>query len=223
MKLNKIEIKNFQSLGDISYSFSDGLTLIDGYNFDLNSANGAGKSSLINSITYALYGKVPKAVNLSELIRDGVTEEGLATQITIEVGDQTVEIQRTRTQTSGKVALKIDGKKVDGLAKEIESKILELLGFSFEQFIQVVYVFQGATNRFISLNDTEKKRFLSTLFNLESFDGAYKKAHEELNQLELDLSKLNGSIEAHTLRLPQLSSQRSSLESVTLGNSKLAL
>lgn len=210
MKLNSIHIKNFQSIGEIKHDFfTNQLTLIDGYNYDLNSNNGAGKSAFLNAISYALYGKLPKNVNLSELIKDG--ESDLYTEISLTIENDSINIIRNRTATSGKVKLTINNERITGTSKQIEKQIEQLMGFTFDQFIQVVYIFQNSPNRFISLNDTEKKKFLSTIFNLEIFDELYKKVHAQVNEIELELSKSTGMLDVMTSRRAELSNKQGEL------------
>lgn len=193
MHFNYIKINNFQSLEDVEFSFPKGLVLVDGWNEDLGSHNGVGKSALLNAIVYAVYGKTPKDVNLSELPRTGSTEFRI--EISLKSGANDIVITRTKgVKKSATTTLMVNGEEVGGSLKDKDENILNLIGLSFEQFLQIVYVFQGAQNRFITLNDTEKKRFLSTLLNLDVYDNAYKIAHSKLTQLELQLSGHNGSL-----------------------------
>jgi len=211
MKLKQLTVENFQSLGKIVFDFPKGLILIDGYNKDAESYNGVGKSALLNSIAFAIYGKIPKNIVLNDLIRDG--KEKLSTEIELEINNKKICIQRIRTLKSSKVKLIADGQTVDGLMKDIENKILNIVKLTFEQFVQIIYIFQGSGNRFISLNDTEKKQFLSTLLNLEIYDEAYKKAHSELNQTELNLSNLSGQSTSLQYELARITFQKTETDS----------
>ena len=194
MKLNQLQVENFQSLGQIKFDFPKGLVLIDGWNHDLSSHNGVGKSALLNAITYAIYGKLPKQITVGELIRTGT--KGMFTDIDLESNGKHIKIIRSRSGKSGKLTLLVDLEEIKGIAKDVEERIPELIGLTFEQFVQVVYVFQGADRRFINLNDTQKKQFLSALLNLEVYDNAYKLAHAKLTQLDLETSRITGSLES---------------------------
>ena len=211
MIIKSLHVSNFQSLGEIIFTFPSGLTLIDGFNLDTNSSLGSGKSAMINSLVFSIYGQVPKNVTLNDLIRDG--QDKLQTYVQLEIDGKNVEITRTRTTKTTKIQLKVNGEIIDGLAKDIENKILGITGLTFDQFIQIVYVFQNSENRFISLNDTEKKSFLSTLFNLEMYDEAYKKAHNDLNAVEIRLSGIDGALKSSLGEQGRLLSQKKELES----------
>jgi len=194
VKLERLHVENFQSLGKVDFNFPSGLVLIDGWNEDTRSHNGVGKSALLNAITYAIYGKLPKSVTVKELIRTG--SKSMSTKIDIKMNGKNVTILRERAAKSGKVRLIVNSDEVKGLSKDIEPNIVNLIGLSFEQFVQVVYVFQNGNNRFLSLNDTEKKKFLSTLLDLNVYDNSYKIAHSRLTAIDLDIAKVCGRLES---------------------------
>ena len=78
MKIQYVEIRNLLSFEDATLQFEDnGLVLLEGWNFDDGRANGAGKTAIFNSVCFALYGKVPREISISEILRDG-TKKGYA-------------------------------------------------------------------------------------------------------------------------------------------------
>ena len=205
MKFKQIKINNFLSLHDVTFDFPSGLVLIDGWNHDLNSHNGVGKSALLNAITYAIYGKTPQNISLSSLVKEG--SDGMLTEIELEIYEQSIRIVRKRSEKSGKVKLFINGELQKGVAKDIETNILRLIQLTFEQFIQVIYIFQDSANRFIDLNDTDKKKFLSTVLNLEIYDEAYKLAHDEITNRNLEESNVSGQLTALQNELERIKTQ----------------
>src|SRR5437870_13884358 len=71
--IKKIEVENFLSAEEIQYRFADGITLIEGWNFDDGRSEGAGKSLLPNALAWGLFGQLPKpiAVGIDDVIREG--------------------------------------------------------------------------------------------------------------------------------------------------------
>ena len=59
MKINKVEVNNFYSIKDATINFDKykGLVLVEGKNKDTGGSNGAGKSVLIESVVWGLFGK----------------------------------------------------------------------------------------------------------------------------------------------------------------------
>lgn len=190
MKFNYLEVRNFQSLEKIHFDFSQGLSLIDGWNYDLDDANGVGKSSLLNAFVYALYGNVPYAAKISDLIRDGAKK--MYTEISLSIKAKDILIKRSRNPNFTK--LYVNDVEVKGVVREIEKRIITELELNFDQFVQIVYVYQDAKDRFIDLNDTSKKEFLTSILDLDKYTLAYKAAHKKISQIDLDSSNLLGKI-----------------------------
>ena len=64
--ITKLKIHNFMSYADEEFDFSShkGLNLICGKNNDIpGSKNGSGKSSLLNALTFSIFGKLPFSLN----------------------------------------------------------------------------------------------------------------------------------------------------------------
>jgi DNA repair exonuclease SbcCD ATPase subunit len=163
MKLNNLEIHNILSIEHANVSFGDtGLVLVEGFDFDTNRANGAGKSAIFNSISYALYDKIPRKITKSEILRNG-TKAGFAMlTLTTDAGEN-LSVKRSRP--SGLEFFR-DGVKIEMTQEEFELK----LGVGYTQFLSTMYNAQDSGDRFISLDDRDKKEFMLKIMNLESFD-----------------------------------------------------
>lgn len=163
MKLNNIEIHNILSIESANISFGDsGLVLVEGFDFDTNRANGAGKSAIFNSISYALYDKIPRKITKSEILRNGTKSGFVFLSLTTDSGEN-LSVKRSRP--SGLDFYK-DGVKIEMTQDEFEMK----LGVGYSQFLSTMYNAQDSGDRFISLDDKEKKDFMLKIMNLESFD-----------------------------------------------------
>jgi DNA repair exonuclease SbcCD ATPase subunit len=188
MKLIKLSAKNFGSHESIEIDFKSGLTLIDGWNHDLQSANGVGKSVFLNSIVFAIYGDSVKKLKLSEIIREGCTSMSTDVTLTTHLG----EVRIVRSRGPNQIELYVNGVKFESTKVKIEDQILSSLDLTFNQFIQVCYRYQKADDRFLKLNDTQKKEFLTSVLNLDAYSAAYKATHQTLTDKEKELAKLNG-------------------------------
>ena len=75
--ITKLKIHNFMSYADEEFDFSahNGLNLICGKNNDIpGSKNGSGKSSLLNALTYSIFGKLPFSLS-NENVRNRYVED----------------------------------------------------------------------------------------------------------------------------------------------------
>lgn len=193
MQLKSLKIRNFLSIESADVEFKDnGLWLLDGWNYDMERANGSGKSAICNAISFALYGKVPRRITASDILRHG-TKNG-SVEVNLESAGKTYRVIRERPN---KLTFEVDGTVVPLTQEAFEAQIK----FKYEQFIATMYFAQGSTGRFILLNDAEKKDFLIKLLNLDSF-GKYKQAaDEQVKQLNLQKKNLDALISTASTKI----------------------
>lgn len=180
MQVKFIEIEDILSIGHVRLEFSNtGLILLDGWNYDDNSANGAGKSAIPNALAFGLYDNMPRKISKSEIVRRGVKRGSV--HIGIEINGQLIEVKRSRPK---KVEFFIDGIKEEMTQEEFEKKIR----MSYDQFLICMYAAQVDGRRFMSINDTSKKDFILKLMDLNKF--LVKKKEIDTNIKQLANSKL---------------------------------
>jgi DNA repair exonuclease SbcCD ATPase subunit len=187
MKLIKAQISNILSIEEAEVTFGDtGLVLVEGYDYDTGRANGAGKSSIFNAISFALYDRFPRRVSKSDILRKG-TKSGYCC-VTLVINDRIFKAKRSRPTL---VEFFIDDVKVDMTQEEFESKI----GLTYDQFVLTMYNPQDSQERFLNLNDTDKKTFLLKIMNLNKFTSAKDVVSNKIKTLDQEkniaLSKLD--------------------------------
>ena len=68
MQIVSLDIENILSIEKASVSFEEtGLVLVEGWNYDAERANGAGKSAIFNCISFALFDKLPRKMQITTL------------------------------------------------------------------------------------------------------------------------------------------------------------
>lgn len=179
--LSKVSARNFMSWKSLEFSVSKGVTLVDGWNEDDQRSEGSGKSSVLNAISWGIYGKLPKdvKVNVDDVIMDG--EKSCQVVLEFDDGDAIV-----RSRNPGEVYILQAGAVVKGKdANETQRKIEEFVGCNFETFCQSVYFAQGYDKKFLPSNQSDKGKILSSIQNLQIFDKARKEVMDLL-KLEAD-------------------------------------
>lgn len=177
MKFIKIKIRNFLSIDKISLGLSDrGNVLILGRNLSgpSVSSNGAGKTSLWDALTWALYGKTLRSLPADSVISEA--KDHCSVSVFLQ-DDRHIPwiVTRSRSKSSPSLILKRDGKDVTfSNIQETQNRINSLVGLDFETFVSSVF-FGHDSLRFAGLSDKEKKGILESLLGL----GAYEKAFEE--------------------------------------------
>lgn len=202
MKLifKKLEIRNFLSFGNNTQELNlefNGTTLILGNNLDIGGANGVGKTTVINAISYALFNKPISNISKERLINK--TNNTKNTQMDVRLffskGDIDYEIYRGRGETNN-IYLFEDGKDITpDSVSTIDKKILEIIGFSYELFSRVV-VFSGNDLPFLDMPISTQRMVIEELFNITILSEKAIKLRELIKQSEMDIQTQTALIQA---------------------------
>lgn len=193
--LNKIVAKNFLSWKDLSFNVVTGVTMLDGFNKDDQTQEGCGKSAVLNSICWGVFGKIPKDANIDDVIKDG--EDSCEVTLEFSNGDYIF-----RSRGPNELYLMSNGSKIKGKdLRETQRLIEEYVGCNFETFCQSTYFAQNYDKKFLSANQEEKGKLLSNIQNLQIFDKArtetmslLKKANENVIKVESELLVANNNV-----------------------------
>jgi len=213
MRVLSLSAKNFWSFEELNLDhaiFDQGLHLIKGWNYDEDSANGAGKTAIPDAICYAFTGKIPRSVKVDELINKKKKKD-LFVSMEVEDHGNIYKIERGRKPTI--LNLTINGQQELGKDKDELQKVIEnTLGLSYDIFVNSVYFCQNAKSRFVSASDGEKVKILTELISLDDFDKAYKIAHEALGTSSVGLEMLSQKISFMTESKQKLEREYKSFE-----------
>lgn len=167
MLIKEIGLRNIKSFGNFRQTIT--LNLDKGELILLAGRNGAGKSSILESIDFTFFkkvkGKSKKSLPLTN-IPNRINKE-LVTDITFVSENNEYRIERTLNPTS--VRLSENGNPPDDKAGAsiIEGKIQKIIGLDYETFKSFISMSINDFKNFISLSNEEKKLLLDKLFNLE--------------------------------------------------------
>ena len=190
MRLVSIEIENILSIEKASLNFNNnGLLLVEGWNHDTGRANGAGKTAIFDATCFALFDKVPRKITATEILRRG-SKSGFACAVVV-CGQDTWTVRRSRPKG---VEFFRNGTAANITQKEFESH----LRITYEQFVLTMYTAQsaaGGTDRFLLKSDTDKKKFLLRLLDLEKFSTAKKLADIKITSITKDINSLISKIQ----------------------------
>mgnify|MGYP000344736837 FL=1 len=101
IQIKDLTVKNFMSVGNATQAINfdrQDLTLVLGENIDLGgdgSRNGTGKTTIINALSYALYGEALTNIRRDNLINK-TNSKGMMVSLDFCVGEQCYRIERGR-------------------------------------------------------------------------------------------------------------------------------
>jgi DNA repair exonuclease SbcCD ATPase subunit len=200
MKIKSLSIKNFLTLKEAELRLDGrGLLLIQGDNRDDTSAdsNGAGKSSVVDAISWALYGVTARGVT-GDAVVNLAAAKGAQVMVELEDGPNTYFIRRGRKPNALDV-LAGDGASLSkGTEKETQELINKIIGCSLEVFLAAVYAGQEAMPDLPGMTDKQLKVLIEEAAGIEVLDAAYKVARAKHSVAALELSNRLGEQKALT-------------------------
>jgi len=166
----------------------------------IKGGNGSGKSSIFNALAHVLYGQTPnKKAKGASIVAEGGCHGVI--NFRKEGGSKYRVEQRRKGKSSP--SLKIYEDEVDVTPKkerygELHNLVAEILGISFRQFINTVYIPQRSTHLLIHSQPAARRDFLAGLFGINTIDDvlsvvtARKKGlSESLQDLDSEEGKLS--------------------------------
>ena len=220
MKINYIKASNFLSFGSehplfIDFTKLGNIVCIKGENRDHGegASNGAGKSTTVEAIVYALYGKLIKDLSQNEIVH--IKAKGnLEVEIGFDMDGHNYVINRKREKND--LTLYVDGtlQKLGGIpaTQEAINKIIKL---NYNAFANIVCFGQHNAKPFLMCNPAEKRQIAESLLSLDKYnkfcDAAKKKKGSILQKLEVSSAvyeKTSSSVESAERQIKNIVSQR---------------
>jgi DNA repair exonuclease SbcCD ATPase subunit len=174
-KVTDITVKNFMSVGNstqgIQFDRND-LTLVLGKNLDLGgddsgARNGTGKTTIINALSYALYGEALTKIRKENLINKTNAKNMMVT-IEFEKDGNHYRIERGRKPNVLKFYVNDSEQEDDnaqGDSRETQKEIEQLLGMSHDMFKHVVAL-NTYTEPFLSMRANDQRLMIEQLLGI---------------------------------------------------------
>jgi len=202
--INSIELVDFLSHSDTKLEFKDGVTIFVG-------DNGAGKSSIIDAITYALFREHTRK-DVKSLIRRG-TNQGYA-KIEFSIRDKQYEaFRKIENKSSNYLTAKFfettNNNRVEIVSGErkqyneaMTDQVEKIIGMDFKKLKIASIVQQGELNAIISAGPTARQELFNSIIGIDKLDIASKYMLENIKKfrekIKIDLGYNDNDIETLT-------------------------
>ena len=172
LKIKNLTIKNFMSVGNITQAvnFENELTLVLGENMDLGSngsRNGTGKTTIVNALSYALYGNALTKIKLGNLINK-TNEKGMLVSIEFSKNNIDYKIERGRKPNILKLyvgGVAVEDDDTQGENRETQKAIEDILGLSHEMFKHIVAL-NTHTDPFLNMKVSDQRDIIEELLGI---------------------------------------------------------
>lgn len=159
--------------------------------------NGAGKSSLLDAITWAVWGRARSKTD-NELVHQGQSE--MRVEFTFALREQLYRIFRGRRVGKGASSV-LDFQVADSDGRwnsiaeatipKTQEKIVRLLRLTYETFINSAYLMQGKADEFTGKRPTERKQVLADILGLQEWELYEERAKEKIKNIDHRLTGLD--------------------------------
>ncbi len=182
--------------------------------------NGAGKSSLLDAITWALWGKA-RSNSPDDLIHQGQTEMRVA--LTFLQGDDRFRVIRQRKtgkRGSSLLEFQVWNLEVDswqGIAestiRETQAKIDGLIRLDYETFVNSAFLLQGRADEFTTKTPAQRKQVLANILGLSVWEKYEDEAKQRISTTRAEIERLDGRLEEIGRELAQREDYEQELKS----------
>ena len=212
LKIKNISVKNFMSVGNNAQGvrFDDkNLTLVLGNNLDLGgdgSRNGTGKTTIINALSYALYGDALTNIRKDNLINK-TNSKGMIVSVDFEINGIDYRIERGRRPNV--LRFFVDGtehedQEQQGDSRETQKDIEKVLGFSHQMFKHIVAL-NTYTEPFLGMKNNDQRDMIEQLLGIQELS-------EKAETLKERMKDTRDSIKEEEIRINALKDSNSRME-----------
>ena len=217
IKIQDLTVKNFMSVGNVTQAVDfnrEQLTLVLGENLDQGgddsgSRNGTGKTTIINGLSYALFGQALTNIKKNNLINK-TNSKGMLVTLNFEKNGVKYRIERGRLPNILKFYVN-DIQQIDetndesqGDSRETQKIIGELLGMSHNMFKHIVAL-NTYTEPFLSMRTNEQREIIEQLLGITILS-------EKAEALKEQIKTTKDTITEETLKINAIQASNSKIK-----------
>ena len=197
--IDSIELRNWKTHKNTKLSFARGTNILLGQ-------MGAGKSSIMDAISFALFGTYPgiqrRSVAVDEIIMNRPAQEKSAS-VNLEFGidGSSYAIQRSlELSGSTKATISKDGSYLQSQPQRVNEEVERILKVDYDLFSRAIYSEQNRLAYFLELRPAERKKQIDGLLGLDKFATAQENATSLINRIKDMVSESERAIAAFDVK-----------------------
>ena len=178
--ITSLTLTDWKSHSSSSFSFGKGTNVLLG-------RMGAGKSSVLDALCFALYGTFPKMSRRDQstetVVNIGSGADTAGVSLTFERQGKKYEVVRKVGKKASEAEIRVDGKLVQKGPKQVTDYVTDALGVDYELFTRAIYSEQNRMDHLLSLTPKARKQEIDWLLGLGDFDTAREAAQAASGKL----------------------------------------
>ncbi len=215
IRIKDLTVKNFMSVGNQTQAVDfnrEQLTLVLGENLDqggddTGSRNGTGKTTIINALSYALYGTALTNIKRNNLINK-TNSKGMLVTLHFEKNGVDYRIERGRSPNILKFYINEQEQEMidesQGDSRKTQESIHELLGMSHDMFKHIVAL-NTYSEPFLSMRANDQRAIIEQLLGITILT-------EKADRLKESVKQTKDSITTETLKIEAIQAANSKIE-----------
>src|SRR6056300_476141 len=190
IRIKDLTVKNFMSVGNATQAVNfdrQDLTLVLGENLDLGgdgSRNGTGKTTIINALSYALFGSALTNIRKDNLINK-TNGKNMLVSLDFAINGQEYRIERGRKPNLLKFYVNNEEQQVtdesQGDSRETQQAIEKLFGMSHDMFKHVLAL-NTYTEPFLSMRTNDQRQIIEQLLGITLLSERADAIKEQMKQ-----------------------------------------
>ena len=206
IKVKDLTVKNFMSVGNQTQAVDfnkEQLTLVLGENLDqggddTGSRNGTGKTTIINALSYALYGQALTNIRRNNLINK-TNSKGMLVTLHFEKDNQDYRIERGRSPNVLRFYINNQEQELldesQGDSRKTQEYINDLLGMSHDMFKHIVAL-NTYTEPFLSMRQNDQRAIIEQLLGITILSEKAESLKDQIRQTKEATTQEKLKIEA---------------------------
>lgn len=190
MIFKRLRLKNFKSYASEIINFDKGITVIVG-------ENGAGKSSIFEAISFALF-KQHTAGKIGDLVRNNTENMSVELDFVSRGKEYRIIRDKTKSKTVSRLLTKTSSDSafmsLCSGEREVSDNIQAILEMDANLFLNAIYVRQGEIAELVDKTPAEKKLLIGRLLGLDSLETAWNNMIPLIREYENKLSEIKGKL-----------------------------
>jgi len=197
IECNEIGFQNFLSFGSRwqDVPLKKGVNFVTGYDKDRGKSNGAGKSSFLETIPFALFGRTARDIKQTQII-NWKNKKNCKVVFRFKINDDLYEIERSLKPNKLLIYKNGDIIDQDAHKSDYQSMFENIFGMDVKMFMSLVHSNVNNTASIVSMKKAEKRVFLERMFGLEIYSEMNKISNEKLRGVENKKYKAETDIES---------------------------
>lgn len=185
IEVENVEFKNFLSFGSNTQKVDlmKGVNIVLGKDIDRDKSNGAGKSSFLETIPFALFGQVQRNIRKEQII-NWRNKKGCEVICNFKINGNSYSILRAIKPDNFEIYKNNTLIDKPSHVREYQQQLDEILGINYQTFMSLIHSNINSSQKILAMSKPDKRKFLERVFNLGIYSHIYERAVSKIRNME---------------------------------------